>query len=310
MIKKQTYLLQIFLCFLLFSCGVNRSTEVIEPLSMPTPREIKNVRVALVLGGGGAKGTAHAGVIEGLEKAGVPIDLIVGCSAGSIVGAMYADKQDYRYLREAFYNTSRNEMLDFSIQNIFHGPVKGHSLEKFMLKHLKHKNLEELTLPTVILTTDLHEGKPIWLSSGPIAPAVVASCALPPVFSPRKLYGKTLVDGGVIEMVPVSYAQKLNAEVIIAVDVSSRLPETLPNHILGVTKRSMEIILRTLSEIQLEKADVVIIPNVDHFGLFEENPKEIYNEGLKTCRAKLPEILNLLKNKGIELNGRGEELVF
>jgi NTE family protein len=277
---------------------------------MPEPRKIKNVRVALVLGGGGARGTAHAGAIEALEKAGIPIDLIVGCSAGAIVGAMYADKQDYAYLREAFHNATRDDVLDFTIQNIFHGPVMGRNLEKFMLKHLDCMNLEDLKIPTVLLATDLHEGKHVWISSGPIAPAVVASSALPPVFSPRKLYGMTLVDGGVVEVVPVSYAQELNAEVIIAVDVSSKLPEALPKHILGVTKRSLEITLNTLSKIQLKQADVVITPNVERFGFFADKAEEIYDEGLSSCEVKLPEILRVLESKGIELKKKKEELAF
>lgn len=295
------YTISLILLSLLCSCGVSRSMEIIEPMSMPPPRKIENVKVALVLGGGGARGAAHAGVLEVLEKAGVPIDMIVGCSAGAIVGSMYADKQNATYLKEAFLNAKREDMLDFTLQNIFQGPVKGHSLERFMLSHLDSKNIEELSIPTVILTTDLHEGAPVWISSGPIAPAVVASSALPPVFSPRVLYGMTLVDGGVIEIVPVSYAKAVGADVVIAVDVSAQLPASLPKHILGVTKRSMEIALNTLSKIQLRNADIVLRPKVEPYGLFDDKAAEIYLEGVESCQEQLGAILQLLERKGIPL---------
>lgn len=263
--------------------------------NLPAVRKFDRVKVALALGGGGARGAAHVGVLEVLERENIDIDLIVGCSAGAIAGALYADSKRASFVKELYLKTSREEVLDISLQNIFQGVVQGKNLEKFLLKNLEAEKMEDLKIPLAILATDLHEGQPVWLTSGPIAPAVVASSSLPPFFSPKKLYGKTLVDGGVVEVVPVSFAKQLGAELIIACDVSSGLPSSLPRHIIGVTRRSMEIALMTLSSLQLKEADLVIRPDVAEFKLFEPSSTErIYREGVRAAEKKLPLLKKLL----------------
>jgi NTE family protein len=279
----------------------------VEPPSHPLkPREIKDVNVALVLGGGGVKGIAHLGVIEVLEKNGIPIDLIVGTSAGSIIGALYANYQDSTLLHENLIHLHKWDILDISIINTFrffsalHGPIQGYYLEEFMVKNTTVNNIEELKIPFVAVATDLNCEKAFRISSGPIATAIHASSALPPYFSPIKAYGKILVDGGVVEPVPVPTAKLYNPKVIIAVDISTSGREYTLSTMWDVTNRSLYVSYYTLSQFLAKQADVFIHPPLEGYGTFDDgNNHKLYRIGKRAAIDKLPDILHALAINGI-----------
>jgi NTE family protein len=272
----------------------------------PPPRKIENVRVALVLGGGGARGAAHLGVLEVLEQHNIPIDLIVGTSAGSVVGAMYADYKDCRLLYDQLIRLRKWDLLDLSISDSLlffsqlKGPVQGYYLEEFIAKNMTVNNVEDLKIPFIAVATDITNNKAYTFASGPIAIAVHASSAIPPVFTPVKAYGRILVDGGVIEAVPVQIAKNYNPKVVIAVDISTNGGDFKINNMADVVSKSMSISYYTMSQMQSAKADVVIHPNLSEYGTFDDcDNYKVYNLGKNAALRKLPEIIAELRRKKI-----------
>ncbi|MCI0381505.1 MAG: patatin-like phospholipase family protein [Chlamydiae bacterium] len=272
------------------SCIVQSGSHVVSSI------EQKPIRLALVLGAGGAKGMAHVGVLAVLEEAKIPIDLIVGCSAGSLVGALYAKSQSAEEIKKELVKLKRGDLIDFNLFTRCHGLSYGNKLKKFLLDHFGSSQFHELTIPLVVVATELHKGQLVYFNSGAIAPVVHASCALPFVFSPVKIAESVFVDGGVINPIPVDIARKHNAEIVIAVDISSFLPEALPNNLFGVAKRCAEIQFYNLSNDCLKSADVVIRPALEGIGTFDDDSNEIaYEAGKRAATEAIPKILEILK---------------
>lgn len=270
-----------------------------EPGSVPVCQFPYCIRLALVLGGGGARGMAHVGVLEEFERAGIPIDLIVGCSAGSVVGALYADCPDAGAVKTLLNPLKKWDILDLDFSRCRYGLVQGRSFRRFLERNLSVRCFEKLRIPLCIAVTDLLEGKMVCLSSGPLIPAVHASSAVPFVFAPVHLHDRLLVDGGVTDPVPVCIAKKLEACIIVAVDLSELLPKTCPTNLFGIAKRSAEIKFLLQSESCIDGADVVIRPELDGVGLFDDrNNEHVYEAGRKGAREAIPKILDLLEQKG------------
>lgn len=278
------------------------------PLEEPIPQDPKGrIQVALVLGAGGSRALAHLGVIEVLEEEGIPIDLIVGSSAGSLVGALYADQPNACLIKEKIIKLKKSDLLDPSLSCLLKspvsltGPIQGNALENFLIKELQAKNFEDLKIPLVAVATNVDNNQSVALRSGPIAPAVHASSALPPVFSPVILYNQTLVDGGVIAPVPVQVARSFNPKLVIAVDIStppSREPLSTAFHLLY---RSLHITFYELSRMQSKGADIFIHPNMEGYGTFDdENNAQLYEKGRATARAAIQDIKKALLRRGIK----------
>ena len=273
------------------------------PPPMPLCPEVNRpVRVALVLGSGGAKGFAHVGVLEEFEKANIPIDLIVGCSAGSLVGCLYADCPRYERLKSLLPLMNSNFLLDLNIWKARYGLCQGRSMRKFLCDNLQAKAFDELKIPFFTVATDLCNGELVAIGGGPIAPAVEASCAIPLVFAPVELHGRVFVDGGVIDPVPVRIASFFEPEIIVAVDLQNLLPRTFPVNLFGVAKRSAEINFMWQSESCIKGADVVIKPKLRDIGTFDdEYCNYIYYAGRAAARKAIPQIKELLECKGFTI---------
>lgn len=272
------------------------------PISEPPAKKMDRLRpkVALVLGSGSARGFAHAGVLKVLQENNIPIDLIVGTSAGSIVGALYADNPNARELERALLTAKRTDVIDFSFFNIYSGPVSGAGLQNFLMKHLRAKTFDQLAIPFVAVAADLGSGKTHAFKSGPIIPAVNASSAAPPFFRPVKLYGRTYVDGGLTDPVAVDVAKEFHPKIIIAVKLDYPLSTPIPLHSLGVFLRSVDIMLLRLHKANTQAADVVICPKVGQVDMFQDKGRsELIKAGEIAARKALPEIKRLLKSRGI-----------
>lgn len=177
-------------------------------------------RVGLVLGSGSARGWAHIGVIRGLTDMGVTPDLVCGCSIGALVGAAYAEgglDGFERWVRSLGWQDVLG-LLDVSLGG---GLIKGDKLMAFFEQHFVDRNFDALALPFACVATDLETGREIWLRDGSVAAAVRASIALPGLFAPVRRDDRLLVDGGLVNPVPVSLARALGADVVIAVDLGS-----------------------------------------------------------------------------------------
>lgn len=294
--KKRTFLVLIS-CFFLLGCNTKREFPE-NPRPIPSIPHPENVKLALVLGGGGARGMAHVGVLSEFEKAGISIDVIVGCSAGSIVGALYADCPDSERLKKLLKPLKTWDILDVSLIYCRYGFVQGRVLTYFLDKNLSVKTLEELRIPLYIVATDLLEGNLVCMNAGPIIPAVRASSAVPLIFPPLPLYDRWLVDGGVADPVPVATAKSIGAEVVVAVDLSNLLKRSCPSNLFSIASRAAEIKFLLQSESCAKEADIVIRPNLEDVGLFDDRDLEkVYEAGEIAAREAIPDILELLSQK-------------
>lgn len=188
-------------------------------------------RIGLALGSGAARGWSHIGVIRALERAGVIPDIICGTSIGSLVGAIYAAGElDHfqRWVSELDWQDMVG-MVDLRIDG---GLIKGSKLVDFLHTRFNKQAIEQLPKTFACVATDLTAGREIWLREGSVVDAVRASIALPGLFSPALLDGRMLVDGGLVNPVPVSLCRALGADIVIAVDLNWDL--------LGYQRRSAE----------------------------------------------------------------------
>ncbi len=287
-----------------FFYGCNTRHLVSDNPSSISQREISEpIRLALVLGGGGARGMAHVGVLYEFEREGIPIDVLVGCSAGSIVGALYADCPNAEYIKKLITPLRLWEILDVNIWHCRYGFVQGGSLRKFLTRCLSSRTFHELKIPLYVVSTDVYSGRLVTFSKGAIIPAVHASAAVPFVFAPVVWCDRLLVDGGVADPIPVKTAKDIGAEIVIAVDLSELLTKTCPNNLFGVASRSAEIKFLLQSESCADGADVLIRPDLGAIGMFDDSNFElVFQAGRKAAQEAMPKIKQLLAEKNIPLN--------
>jgi len=179
----------------------------------------RKARLGLALGGGSARGWAHIGVIRALESAGVRPDVVAGTSIGALVGAAYAAGELDR-LERWVLELGVADVIGFMDPSFGGGAFKGDRLIDFF-RHALDRPIETLGLAFGAVATSLNTGAEIWLRSGSMLEAVRASIALPGIFTPVRREGMFLVDGGLVNPVPVSLARAMGADVVIAVDLST-----------------------------------------------------------------------------------------
>ena len=179
-------------------------------------------RIGLALGGGSARGWAHIGVIRALKAAGIEPDIVCGTSIGALVGAAYVGGELDRL--EEWVRSLRPQtvvsFLDFSLNG---GLIKGDKLIDFFRSHFVDREIGDLARPFGAVATDLRRGREVWLRDGRVTDAVRASIALPGLFTPVQRDGSWLVDGGLVNPVPVSLCRAMDADIVIAVDLNSDL---------------------------------------------------------------------------------------
>ena len=278
------------ICFLLSACILfETKPEKIPPAA--TGGEVMP-KVGVALGGGGARGFAEIGVLRVLEQEKIPIDVIVGTSVGSLIGAIYADTGS---VLDAEFNAiaiQEEDIFDYGAFSIFSGGfVKGEKLEAFLNSHLRNKNIEQMKVRYGAVAVDLRLGQSVLFEQGPVARAVHASCAVPGVFVPVEIGGRIFVDGGVTDPIPVDFARKMGAEVVIAVVIDPALPRETPKNPIEVTYHSVTIMSAQIGVLGVKDADVVIHPDVGNVTYDDfSQKKRLIEAGEKAARAALPEI--------------------
>ena len=288
-------------------------------------RELRDQRprVGLVLSGGGARGAAHIGVLEVLERLRVPVDCVAGTSMGAIVGALYASGMSAVEIQDTLENTdwlgtfddqSAREDLSFRRKlddelflvkakpgfrdgelQLPQGAIQGQKiqlvLKELFLPAAGVVRFDDLALPFRAIATDIVTGEPVVLAEGDLAEAVSASMAVPGIFAPVRIDGRLLVDGGVSNNLPIDVTRKLCGDVIIAVDISTPLlTEDRINSVFSVADQLANILTRRNTEEQLallREGDVQIVPDLGDIttGQFERAAEAI-PVGLAATLAK------------------------
>jgi NTE family protein len=250
-------------------------------------------RIALVLGGGAARGFAHVGVIRVLEQERIPVDLVVGTSVGSLIGALYASDRNSFDLEWTAFQLERDDLFDFGIGNLVMGMgyAKGDKLEAFVRAHVKQANVEELAIPYAAVATDLNWGQRVVLDKGSIARAVRASSAIPGVFEPVTHQGKLLVDGGVVDNIPIDVARAKGADLVVAVDISENVGNTNIRNAIDVLLQATNIMFAQNVAALRGGADVLVTPAVgDVTTLDFTQKKRCMQAGIDAARAAIPRI--------------------
>ena len=230
------------------------------PAERPVARK---PRLAVVLGGGSARGFAHIGVVKGLEAHGIRPDLVVGCSAGSLVGAFWAAGFSGDRMEELALRVRDSEIIDVVQGNAPRGMVTGQSLQNFVNQALRGRGIESFPTPFAAVATRYPAGDLAVLRSGDPGFAVRASCSIPGVFVPAAQGGQEYLDGGLISPVPVRTARQLGADVVVAVDVGGADPGgDQQGGLFEVLQRSFEIMSQSLRTNEVATADIAIRPDV------------------------------------------------
>ncbi len=285
----RTYLNKSIALFIIILFGVVSCVqkEVVQPQREPA-------RIALVLGGGAARGFAHIGVLKILESNGIPIHMIVGTSAGSFVGSLYAYGLNAYQIQKLSLDIQRSDIADFTIPD--NGFIKGDLLEEYVNRMLRNTTMEKLRIPFYATATELPNGKETVFGTGNTGKAVRASCSIPGVFNPAMIGNKMYVDGGVVSPVPVDAAKRLGADVVIAVDISSDLDTTKPSGTIETILQAINIMSSRISVAQLSRADIVIRPLVGHIGSADfDRRNDAIIEGEKAALQALPKIREIVE---------------
>jgi NTE family protein len=229
------------------------------PTTTVTPAApLAPLKIALALGGGAARGFAHVGVIKALEAQGIVPDIIVGTSAGSVVGALYAAGYNGFELQQVSMKMDENQVSDWSLPN--RGMIKGEALQDFINRAVHNLTLEKLKKVFAVVATDLSSGEMIVFRTGNTGMAVRASSSVPGIFQPVSINGREYVDGGLVSPVPVRVARSLGADFVIAVDISDKPQHSKTESSIDVLLQTFNIMGQTISRNELKEADLVIRP--------------------------------------------------
>ncbi|MDH4028981.1 MAG: patatin-like phospholipase family protein, partial [Nitrospirota bacterium] len=251
-------------------------------------------KIAVVLGAGAARGFAHIGVLKILETNNIPVHMVVGTSAGSLVGSMYAYGYGAYQIQSMALMIERGDIIDLTVPD--NGFVKGERLEAFMNKKFRNTPLEKFKTPFYAVATNIQNGQEAVFTQGSAGRAVRASCSIPGVFMPMKIGDSMYVDGGVVSPVAVDAARRYGADVVIAVDISADLDQTQPSGTIDTILQAVNIMYSRLSEKQIGRADVVIRPRVGQFGSSDfDRRHEAVLEGEKAALEALPAIKEIIE---------------
>ncbi|MEX0960078.1 MAG: patatin-like phospholipase RssA [Burkholderiales bacterium] len=195
------------------------------------------LRVGLALGSGSARGWAHIGVIHALREAGIRPDIVCGTSIGALVAAAYATEQ-LDPLEEWVCKLTWQDVVGFLDLSLDGGLIKGQKLFNHFRESFSDSKIEELNIPFAAVATDLRSGREIWIQDGSVLDAVRASIALPGLFTPVKRDDRFVVDGGLVNPVPVSLARAMGANIVIGVDLNADLLGRHPKREIALSKPS------------------------------------------------------------------------
>ncbi|OZV70082.1 patatin-like phospholipase family protein [Winogradskyella aurantia] len=225
--------------------------------------------IGLALGGGAVLGAAHVGVLRRLEEYNIEVQHIAGTSIGAFVGAFFAFGKSCDEISRI---ASQLKWVDISAISLTrYGLLSNEKLGELIIEHIGEKNIEDSDIPLAIIATDITSGKKIVLDKGPLATAVMASTCIPGIFNPVEINGTMLVDGGIVENVPVKTMKEKGVDFIIGVDLNSNHKYQKPDNILDVIMNSFHFLIQKSDKLQSKEADLLIEPDLSEFNRSDTN---------------------------------------
>jgi NTE family protein len=231
-------------------------------------------KVGLVLSAGSIRGTAHVGTIAALEDAGFPVDVVAGTSMGAVFGALYAGGTSLRRLREIAESLRLTSGNDISTPHLirlllFDRLLSSENTTKMIDQELGNKRIEQLAKPFACVAMDLYSGEAIIFRDGPLGAAVRASTNLPGIFAPVEYRHRYLVDGGVVDYIPIDAARLLGADWVLASVTETDYTYSKPKNVFDSLEQVIDIRGSFLSREQRQNADFLIEPPVGDIGVYE-----------------------------------------
>ncbi len=256
----------------------------------------RKVKIGVAFGGGGARGFTHLGVIKAFEEFGLKFDFIAGTSAGSLVGAFYANGYSYKQMYDIVKNIKekdiRRNLIPFT-------PSKLDGVEEIIINNLGDINIEQLKTPFAAVAVDIKSTKEIVLAKGNLTKAILGSCAVPGVFQPVLYNDMILCDGGLQNTIPSDVPRYFGCDYVIAVDVNkSRTYGTDSTKLLDVLSCSIRILMKSNAVRGYVDADLVIAPETKRFKSTKtDGMDEMIEEGYKATIDSMPKIIQIFNKK-------------
>jgi len=217
-------------------------------------------KTALVLGGGAARGLVHLGILKVFRRQSIKFDFILGASIGALFAAVWALELELAETEKRALKTTAKDILDVTISRM--GLCKGDKLAYLIEDTLQGRRFEDVKIPLHVVTTNIETGEPILHNSGNLARIVKASCSMPGIFRPVEVDGQIMVDGGITNNVPVSFAKRLGATHVVAVDAGYCIRKGGINNMLNVFIQSIQIMGNRLNVFETRRADIVLRPRL------------------------------------------------
>lgn len=273
----------------LAACGVDKKPAAPQATAPAAPAKPQAV-IGIALGGGASKGFAHIGILKVLQQNNIPVKVVTGTSAGSIVGSLYASGMSPDRLELEAEILGKTDLVDLTLSTS--GFIRGQKLEDYINRKVNGRAIQQFPLKFAAVATDFSSGKAVAFNRGNAGQAVRASAAIPNVFQPAVIGGRRYVDGGLSQPVPVSAARAQGANFVIAVDISARPSRNAEAGFFSYLDQTLNIMSTGALHSELAKADVVIKPAVLDLGAvggFDQKQRAI-RLGEQAARAALPEI--------------------
>lgn len=256
--------------------------------------------VAVALGAGSARGIAHIGVLQVLESAGIRVEYVAGASIGSLIGALFAAGIDLHRLEQLACSIRLKHIVDFVVLPGKGGVIQGEKLQELLNVFLRGKTFGDLKIPLAIVATDLVTGDEVVFREGSVVGAILASCAIPGVFVPVRCAGRLLVDGGLIDRVPIRVLQEMGEAPMIGVDVGPNLRTGRFRSAAEVTLQAIDIMQEEIVRLKTRKADIFIRPDVGEFSSVRlDKAAELIQRGRDAAWEALPQIEELIQERKI-----------
>ncbi len=281
---------------------------VVQPFAEIKQQQKRPV-IALVLGSGGARGYAHIGVLEVLEQQGIRPDFIVGTSAGSIVGSIYASGKSAAEMREIALKLKANDVRELNVS--LKGFLDGKKVEDYVNEQVHNMPLQKMKIPMYVVATELKDGTKTVFNHGNTGQAVRASASIPSMFVPTKIRNIEYVDGGLVSPVPVEVARDLGADIVIAVDILAQPIHTETTNVWGLFNQNINIMQGRLAEEELKDADIVIQPDLrEKAHIFDVKGREMTMQaGVDAAKEKLENIQWAIQSKTKQTDSNQQDLV-
>lgn len=256
----------------------------------------KKTKIGLALGGGAARGLAHITILEVLENEGIHIDMIAGTSIGSLIGGIYSTGVPIKYMKGLAKEIKWEYITDVTFPR--KGLIKGDKMLSFLEIVTQKKDFQELTIPFSAIACDIETGKIIVLNNGSVAKAIRASTSIPGIYVPFRHQDRLLVDGAVLDPVPVSTVRKMGADIVIAVDLGVKNIHYPANSIFEIIYSTFDIIQGELDKHRILEADIILKPDMSQCDKFDlVGYEKCFQAGYDAVNKALPGIKEIIKER-------------